>query len=634
MRRKMVDSQTEKLSFQAEVKQLLQLVTHSLYSNKEIFLRELVSNASDALDRLRFLALADKALYDDGGGELKIWVDFDLKDKTITVRDNGIGMTREEVIENLGTIAKSGTREFLAAMASDKAKDLNLIGQFGVGFYASFVVSDKVTVKTRRAGTTSDQGVFWESTGEGDYSIQNINLPERGTEVVLHLKNDDHDFLDPWRLRQIITKYSDHIIWPVIMKKPEMKENTVELHEEEVVNRAKALWTMPRKDIKDEEYKELYKHLSHDFQEPLLWSHNHMEGKFDYITLLYLPSHAPFDLWYREKRYGLKLYVQRVFIMDDAEQLLPNYLRFVRGIVDSRDLPLNVSREILQSNKIIDNIRSGIIRRVLEMIEKLAEEEPEKFYKFWKEFGEVLKEGPAEDPQNKERIAKLFRFASTYDDQTEEKISLDDYIKRMKPNQEFIYYITADSFLSAKNSPQLEVFRKKGIEVLLLTGKVDEWMVVHFNEYQGKKLQSVSKGELDLSKIPTAEKEGEPKESEDKTTWDETIKKMKETLGEKVSEVRTTIRLTDSPTCLVTTENDMSLHLYRIMEAAGQKIPKTKPILEINPKHHLVKKLKTTSDSQQFSNLSTLLFEQAVLADGGKLDDPMMFIKRVNELLK
>lgn len=630
-------TQSETLNFQAEVKQLLHLVTHSLYSNKEIFLRELISNSSDAADKLRFEALSDSALYEDDS-DLKIRVDFDKKARTITVKDNGIGMSREEIIENLGTIAKSGTRAFLESLTGDQSKDAHLIGQFGVGFYSSFVVADKVTVKSRRAGMKLDQGVLWESSGEGEYTVKNIDKPERGTEVILHLKKDEDEFLDNWRLRSIITKYSDHILLPIIMKqevfqeegKKEDKKKKPEF-KDEVVNRAKALWTLSKKEIKDDDYKELYKHISHDFEEPLLWSHNKVEGKLEYISLLYIPTIAPFDLWNREHQHGLKLYVQRVFVMDDAKQLLPLYLRFVRGIVDSNDLPLNVSRELLQNSKVIDNIRSGVTKRVLDMLEELAKDDVEKYKKFWSAFGKVIKEGVGEDFVNKDKIAKLLRFATTHNDTEEQAVSLSEYLERMKKDQDKIYYVTADTFTAAKNSPHLEIFRKKGIEVLLLYDRVDEWLVSNLMEYEGKKLQSVAKGDLDLGKIEDEKIKEEQKKAEGE--FANVIKQMKQVLGDKVKEIRVTNRLTDSPACLVAGEFDMSGHLYRIMQAAGQDIPGAKPILEINPEHLLTKKLKDEQDDKQFAEWTNILFDQALLAEGGKLDDPATFVKRMNTLL-
>lgn len=632
-----VQAQQETLSFQAQVQQLLHLVTHSLYSNKEIFLRELISNASDAADKLRFEVLTDAALYEQDP-ELKIHVDFDAKEQTITVTDNGIGMSRDEVIANLGTIAKSGTREFLSQLSGDQAKDSHLIGQFGVGFYSAFVVADKVVVKTRRAGMQPEQGVYWESSGEGEYVIKNIDRAERGTEIILHIRKDSAEFLDAWRLRNIITKYSDHILLPILMKKANLAAAAEKTEsgqaEEETVNRATALWTLPKNQIKDEEYRELYKHISHDFEEPLLWAHNKVEGKLEYTSLLYIPAHPPFDLWNRDSKHGLKLYVRRVFIMDDAEQLLPSYLRFVRGIVDSNDLPLNVSREILQSSQIIDSIRSGSVKRILDMLDDLAKDSPEKYTKFWNAFGAVLKEGPYEDFANRERIAKLLRFASTHTDRVEQTVSLQDYISRMPAEQNKIYYVTADSFNAAKNSPQLEIFRKKGIEVLLLSERIDEWLVGHLTEFEGKSLQSVAKGDLDLSAIgEKGEKKKKDKTKKAKDEFDGVLKQMQTVLGEKVKEVRLTDRLTDSPACLVSDENDMSLHLQNMLKAAGQTVPVSKPIVEINPDHPLVQKMKAEADEDRFKEWVWILFDQAQLAQGTPLEDPASFVKRLNGLL-
>jgi len=636
-----VQAQQETLSFQTEVKQLLHLVTHSLYSNKEIFLRELISNSSDAADKLRFEALGDNALYENQA-DLKIWVDFDRKARTLTIRDNGIGMSREEVIENLGTIAKSGTKEFLSRLTGDQAKDSNLIGQFGVGFYSTFVVADKVEVKTRRAGMNPDQGVYWSSNGEGEYVIKNIEQPQRGTEVILHLRAGEDEFLDNWRLRSIITKYSDHILLPIVMQKPipeateENKDNKEIQPEEEVVNRATALWTLPKSKITDEEYKELYKHIAHDFEDPLLWAHNKVEGKLDYISLLYIPARAPFDLWNRDKIHGLKLYVHRVFIMDDAEQLLPVYLRFVRGIVDSSDLPLNVSREILQGSHVIDSIRSGSVKRVLDMLEELAKTDSEKYAKFWQNFGQVLKEGTGEDFANRERIAGLLRFATTRADSPEQTVSLQEYVDRMVQGQEKIYYVTADTFSAAKNSPHLEIFRKKGIEVLLLTDRVDEWMVSHLTEFAGKSLQSVTKGDLDLSGVGEKEKKSKKEQEKAKQAEGEfasMIEQIKKTLGEKIKDVRLTDRLIDSPACIVADDQDMSIHLQNMLKAAGQNFPASKPIFEINPEHPIVQKMKAETDEEKFADWSALLFDQAQLAQGTVLEDPASFVKRMNALL-
>jgi molecular chaperone HtpG len=629
-------TQTETLSFQAEVKDLLHLVTHSLYSNKEIFLRELISNSSDALDKLRFEAIANPDLF-ESASDLKIWVEFDEKAKTITVRDNGIGMSRDEVVENLGTIAKSGTRAFLESMTSAQAKDAKLIGQFGVGFYSSFIVSDKVTVRTRRAGLQTDEGVEWISDGTGEYTITPITKEQRGTEVILHLKKDETDFLNSWKLRSIITKYSDHILFPIVMKQeiyPETEEGKEEPKEpeikEEIVNSAKALWTLPKKEIKDEEYKGLYKHISHDFEDPMLWSHNKVEGKLEYTTLLYIPAHAPFDLWNREQQHGLKLFVQHVFIMDDTKQLLPFYLRFIRGIVDSNDLPLNVSRELLQSSKVMESIRGGVINRVLEMLEKLAKSDPAEYQKFWNNFGAVMKEGIGEDFANKDRITKLLRFASTSLDSSEQTVSLEEYVKRMQEGQSKIYYITADTFTAAKNSPHLEAFRKKGIEVLLLSDRVDEWLVANLHEYEGKHLQSVAKGELDIVK---PEEKPEEEKAKTKEEYASIIDHVKKVLGDKVQDVRITDRLVDSPTCLVVSDTGFSTHLQRLMQEAGQSLPITKPILELNPEHVLIKNLKNEQDDERFAKWVDVLFNQAVLAEGGKLEDPATFVKEFNGLI-
>jgi molecular chaperone HtpG len=626
---------TETLGFTTEVKQLLHLVTHALYSNKEIFLRELISNASDALERLRFEALNDSGLYEQDS-ELKIWVNYDKNKRIITIRDNGIGMNRNEAIENLGTIAKSGTKNFLAALSGDKAKDNNLIGQFGVGFYSSFIVADKVIVKTRRAGMQKTEGILWESTGTGDYTITNIEKDTRGTEVVLCLKADEDEFLDSWRLRSIITKYSDHILFPIIMPKPEFaadKDNkdAATKIEEETVNRATALWTLPKKDIKETEYQDFYKHLSHDFEDALLFSHNRVEGKIEYTSLLYIPQRPPFDLWQREQRHGLKLYINRVFIMDDAEQLLPNYLRFAKGVVDSKDLPLNVSRELLQNNKTIETIRSGVAKRILDMLEKLAQDDSEKYSKFWQAFGQVLKEGPAEDSANKERIAKLLRFASTHNTTAEQNVTLDEYLKRMPTDQDKIYYVTADSFAAAQNSPHLEIFRKKGIEVLLLSDRVDEWLLSHLFEYGGKSLQSVAKGSLDLGKL--ADTDLKEKQEKAKDEFAPTLKKIQDFLKDQVKEVRISDRLTDSPSCLVVEEAAMSPHLIRMMQAVGQNVPTAKPILELNPEHPMIKKLNTEADMDRFNEWAQILFDQALLAEGGQLTNPADFVKRLNKLL-
>ncbi len=629
----------EILGFQAEVKQLLDLMIHSLYSNKEIFLRELISNASDACDKLRFEALNNPALYGDDA-DLKIRVSFDKAARTITVSDNGIGLSREEAIEHLGTIAKSGTREFFSALTGDQAKDAHLIGQFGVGFYSSYIVADKVTVLSRRAGLPADQAVKWESAGEGEFSVETVEKSGRGTEVTLHLREGEDELLSAWRLRQIIRKYSDHITLPILMKQEkwdEEKKEQVETDEDETVNQASALWARPKSDITDEQYKEFYKHVAHDFEDPLAYVHAKVEGKQDYTMLLYVPQRAPFDLWDRNARHGIKLYVRRVFIMDDAEKLMPLYLRFVRGVVDSNDLPLNVSREILQESKDIEAIRGGCVKKVLSMLEGLAESEDaaekEKYAKFWTQFGRVLKEGVGEDFANKERIAKLLRFASTHADTPEEAVSLADYVSRMKEGQEKIYYVTAETFTAAKNSPHLEVFRKKGIEVLLLSDRVDEWVTGYLTEFDGKPLQSVAKGGLDLGKL---EDEAEKKEAEQAADeYKDLLEKIRTALAEKVKDVRVTHRLTDSPSCIVADEHDMGGNLARILKAAGQKAPEMKPILEINPKHPAVQRLKYEGSdaNSRFDDWANLLLEQATLAEGGTLDDPAGFVKRINDLM-
>jgi len=623
-----VDAHKETLGFETETKQLLQLMIHSLYSNKEIFLREIISNASDACDKLRFEALSDDALY-EGEQDLKLQVSCDKEARTVTIRDNGIGMNRQEVIENLGTIAKSGTRAFLDQLSGDQQKDAHLIGQFGVGFYSSFIVADRVTVTTRRAGLTSAHGVRWESGGEGNYTIEMVDQPLRGTEVVLHLREEDSEFADDWRLRSIIRKYSDHITLPILMLEQQAEEGQEKALE--TVNKASALWVRPKSEISDEEYKEFYKHVSHDFEDPMLWSHNRVEGKLEYTSLLYLPKRAPFDLWDRERRHGIKLYVKRVFIMDDAEHLMPNYLRFVRGVIDSSDLPLNVSREILQHNKAIDSMRNGSVKKVLGLLETMAQDDPEQYRTFWDEFGKVLKEGPGEDYANQQQIAGLLRFATTAGEGSEQSVSLADYVARMKEGQEAIYYITADSFAAAKHSPHLEIFRKKGIEVLLLAERVDEWLVSSLTEFDGKKLQSVTKGELNLGEL---EDEQEKRAQEEVAKGLEAVlKRVEESLGEQVKEVRVTHRLTDSPACLVTGEHEMSANLERILKQVGQNAPDVKPILELNPTHPLVNRLKDEQDAQRFGDWTQILFDQALLAEGGQLDDPGAFVQRLNALL-
>ncbi|MES2369839.1 MAG: molecular chaperone HtpG [Pseudomonadota bacterium] len=621
----------ETLGFQAEVKQLLQLMIHSLYSNKDIFLRELISNASDAADKLRFEGLSDGALYENDP-DLKIRIAFDREARTLTISDNGIGMSRQEVIEHIGTIAKSGTREFFSQLSGDQKKDAALIGQFGVGFYSAFIVADRVTLTTRRAGLTSEHGVRWESEGAGDYTLETVDKPARGTEIVLHLREGEDEFLSDWKIKSVIRTYSDHITLPIVMKKTEWKDGVeTPTDEDETVNRASALWARAKKDVTDEEYQEFYKHVAHDFEPPLAWSHNRVEGKQEYISLLYVPSHAPFDLWDREKRHGIKLYVRRVFIMDDAEQLMPQYLRFVRGVIDSADLPLNVSREILQSSRDIDAIKAGSVKKVLGLLEDLAENQPEKYIAFWNAFGKVLKEGPGEDFANREKIAGLLRFASTHTDSDAQVVSLKDYIGRMKEGQTAIYYITADSFAAAQHSPHLEIFRKKGIEVLLLSDRVDEWLASNLNEFDGKPLKSVAKGGLDLGALEDEAEKTAQKEAED--AMKPLVERVKSTLGERVKDVRVTHRLTDSPACLVTGEGDMSANLERLLKAAGQAAPTVKPTLEINPTHALVTRLNSESDDTRFADWANLLFEQALLAEGGQLDDPASFVRRLNGLL-
>ena len=623
----------ETLGFQAEVKQLMQLMIHSLYSNKEIFLRELVSNASDACDKLRFEALTDKALLENDA-ELKIRVSFDPVARTVTIADNGIGMSRQEVIDNVGTIARSGTKEFLSRLTGDAAKDANLIGQFGVGFYSSFVVADRVTLTTRRAGLTAEHGVRWESDGGGDYTLEVVEKSDRGTTVTLHLREGEDEFADNSRLRNILRKYSDHITLPIVMKEEEWDKDSskyVTTDKDETVNQASALWARPKSEVTEEQYTEFYKHVAHDFEAPLAWSHNRVEGRKEYTQLLYLPSRAPFDLWDREHRRGIKLYVRRVFIMDDAENLMPHYLRFVRGVIDSSDLPLNVSREILQESKDIEAIRAGSVKRVLSMVEDLAENQKEKFVTFWKEFGKVFKEGIGEDQPNRERIAKLLRFASTHKDTADEDVSLADYIARMKPEQEKIYYVTADTFASAKASPHLEVFRKKGVEVLLLSDRVDEWMMSFFTEFEGKQLQSVAKGTLDLGKL----EDDADKKAQEQAAGEhkDLVERIKKSLGERVKDVRVTLRLTESPACLVADDQDMTAHLQRMLKAAGQNVPASQPILEINPAHPLVQRLQAEADGSRFDDLSAVLFEQSLLAEGGQLEDPAGFVKRLNQLM-
>ena len=637
--------------FQTEVKQLLQLMIHSLYSNKEIFLRELVSNAADASDKLRFKALQDAELY-EGDGELRVRVSADKEANTVTISDNGIGMTHDQIVEHLGTIAKSGTAEFFSQLSGDQASDSQLIGQFGVGFYSAFIVADKVTVRSRAAGTPAEQGVEWTSEGEGEFTTESITKTNRGTDIILHLKEEETEFADDWRLKSIVTKYSDHISVSVEMLTEEVPavEAIAEVKDDEgnvttpaieardavpahweAVNKATALWTREKADVSEDEYKEFYKHVSHDFADPLLWEHNKVEGKTEYTSLLYIPTRAPFDMWNREKQHGLKLYVQRVFIMDDAEQFMPTYLRFVKGLLDSNDLPLNVSREILQDSKVTQAIRKGCTKRVLKMLEKLGNKDAEKYQTFGDEFGQVLKEGPAEDTANKEQIAKLLRFASTQEDTAVQSASLPAYIERMKEGQDKIYYVVADSFEAAKNSPHLEVFRKKGIEVLLLSDRIDEWLVSHLNEFDGKQLQSVTRGGLDLGDMDDAEtKEAQEKLEQE---FDSVVKRIKEALDGKVKDVVISQRLTDSPACIVTDENDMSSQMAKLMQSVGQEVPETLPIFEINAEHDLVRHVADEADDAQFTQWTEVLFEQAMLAERGSLKDPASFVSRLNKLM-
>ena len=627
-----VDTQKETLGFQTEVKQLLHLMIHSLYSNKEIFLRELISNASDAVDKLRFEALSKPELL-EGGDELKIRVSFDKDANTVTLEDNGIGMNRDDVIAHLGTIAKSGTADFMKNLSGDQKKDSHLIGQFGVGFYSAFIVADKVDVYSRRAGTPASEGVHWSSKGEGEFEVANIDKPERGTKIVLHLKSGEEEFADGWRLRNIIKKYSDHIALPIELP----KEQTVAEGEEvpalewETVNRASALWTRPRTEVKDEEYQEFYKHIAHDFENPLAWSHNKVEGKLEYSSLLYVPARAPFDLYQREAPKGLKLYVQRVFVMDQAESFLPLYLRFIKGVVDSNDLSLNVSREILQKDPIIDSMKSALTKRVLDMLEKLAKNDPEKYQGFWKNFGQVLKEGPAEDFANKEKIAGLLRFASTHEDGGEQTVSLAQYLERAKEGQDKIYYLTGETYAQVKNSPHLEVFRKKGIEVLLLTDRIDEWLMSYLSDFDGKSFVDVARGDLDLGNLDSEE---DKKAAEEVAKAKEgLVERIKAALGESVSEVRVSHRLTDSPAILAIGEQDLGLQMRQILEASGQKVPDSKPIFEFNPAHPLIEKLDTEQSEERFGDLSHILFDQAALAAGDSLKDPAAYVRRLNKLL-
>jgi molecular chaperone HtpG len=617
----------ETRGFQSEVKQLLHLMIHSLYSNKEIFLRELISNASDAADKLRFCALSKPELY-EGDAELRVRVSFDKEKRTLTLSDNGIGMTRDEVIDNLGTIAKSGTKAFLQSVGSEQAKDSQLIGQFGVGFYSAFIVADKVTVRTRAAGVSADEGVFWESAGEGEYTLADIEKASRGTEITLHLREDQDEFLDSWRVRSIISKYSDHIALPVEIETRNEEDDTVTW---EQINKAQALWTRGRTEVSDDEYKEFYKHLSHDFSDPLSWSHNRVEGKQEYTSLLYIPSQAPWDMWNRDHKHGLKLYVQRVFIMDEAEQFMPNYLRFVRGLIDSNDLPLNVSREILQDSRVTQNLRNALSKRALQMLEKLAKDDAEKYLQFWKQFGLVLKEGPAEDSSNKETIAKLLRFASTRNDSSEQTLSLEDYVANMVEGQDKIYFITADSYAAAKNSPHLELFRKKGIEVLLLSDRIDEWMMSYLTEFDGKVFQSVSKADESLDKL--ADEKNEQQKDADKAL-EPFVERVKTLLGDRVKEVRLTHRLTDTPAIVTTGADEMSTQMAKLFAAAGQEAPEVKYIFELNPEHALVKRAADETQESQFSEWVELLLDQALFAERGTLEDPNQFIRRMNTLLQ
>jgi molecular chaperone HtpG len=629
------DVKKETLGFQTEAKQLLHLMIHSLYSNREIFLRELISNASDAIDKLRFASLADDSLL-EGSGDYQIHVDVNKDANTITITDNGIGMNREEVVDNLGTIAKSGTAAFLESLTGDQQKDSQLIGQFGVGFYSAFIVADRVEVHTRKAGDDPDNGVLWESHGESEFSIEQRHREGRGTSITLFLKKDCEEFSEDFRVRSVIKKYSDHISVPVMMLTPSMpaaegeEQAEPETPEYEVVNLATALWTRSRTDVSDDEYKEFYKHVSHDFDDPMTWSHNKVEGKLEYTSLLYIPKRAPFDLWNRDMARGLKLYVQRTFIMDDAEQFLPLYLRFVKGVVDSNDLPLNVSRELLQQSASVDSMRSAVTKRVLDMLAKLAKAGGEDYAAFWKEFGQVLKEGPAEDFANKEKIAKLLRFSTTHTDKEEQDQSLEDYVSRMQEKQDKIYYVVAENFNTAKSSPHLEVFRKKGIEVLLLSDRVDDWLMNHLQEFDGKQFQDVARGALELatdSEEDKAEQEKMAKESE------ALVERLGKVLEDKVAEVRATARLTESPACLVVGDFDLGAQMRRIMEQAGQAVPDSKPTLEINPGHPLVKMLDGEPDEDRFADLANILFDQANLAEGGQLDDPAGYVSRLNKLL-
>ena len=640
-----VEAKKETLGFETEVKHLLHLMIHSLYSNKEIFLRELISNASDAADKLRFEALSNDGLY-EGDSELKIRLEFDKEKRTITIIDNGIGMTRAEVQEHIGTIAKSGTKQFFEALTGEQAKDSELIGQFGVGFYSAFIVADKVTLTTRKAGADKSTGTRWESAGEGDYTLETVEKAQRGTEIVLHLKEAEGEFLDGYRIRSIVRKFSDHISLPIVMDKEVMptlddeeaeegeEAKPVVQIEEETINSASALWTKSRQEISDDDYHQFYKHVGHDFQDPLTYVHSKVEGTNEYTLLLYVPSRAPFDLWDRDAKHGVKLYIRKVFITDDAEQLMPRYLRFVRGIIDANSLPLNVSREILQQSKQISAIKSGAVKKVLGMLEQLAKNEPEKYETFWAEFGAVIKEGPIEDHGNKERVAKLLRFASTHSDTDKQEVALEDYVSRMKEGQEKIYYVTADSFSAAKNSPHLEIFRKKGIEVLLLSDRIDEWLVSNLDEFDGKHLQSVAKGDLDLGELE--KEEDKAAQEEVNKDFEAVLKQIKDVLADKVSDVRLSHRLTESPACLVADVYGMSLNMERIMKDAGQLMGMggRKPVFEINPTHPLVVRMKAEQDDTRFADLTHILFDQAILSEGGQLDDPAAFVHKLNGLLQ
>ncbi|QJR82173.1 molecular chaperone HtpG [Alteromonas pelagimontana] len=628
----------EKHGFQTEVKQLLHLMIHSLYSNKEIFLRELVSNAADAADKLRFRALENDGLYENDS-ELHVKISVDKEAGTVIISDNGIGMNREEVIANLGTIAKSGTKDFFSKLSGDSAKDSQLIGQFGVGFYSAFIVADSVTVRSRAAGADPSEGVEWISDGEGEFTVAEINKPSRGTEIVLHLREDEKEFLDDWRLRSIVSKYSDHISIPVQMWKKETPERDgpdgekipAEPGKWEVVNKATALWTRDKADITDEEYKEFYKHISHDFADPLTWAHNRVEGKTEYTSLLYIPAKAPFDMWNRDQKHGLKLYVQRVFIMDDAEQFMPTYLRFVKGLLDSNDLPLNVSREILQDNKVTQALRQGCTKRVLQMLERMAKNDSEQYQGFWNEFGNVLKEGPAEDFSNREKIAGLLRFASTHNDTDAQTVSLADYVERMKEGQKQIYYVTADNYQAAKNSPHLEIFRKKGIEVLLLGERIDEWLMSHLTEFDEKQFQSIAKGDLDLGDLDDEETKKAQEEAEKQVEG--ILERAKSALGSKVVDVKFTHRLTDSPACIVADENGMSTQMVKLMQAAGQQVPEVQYQFELNPEHQLIHKLSDVQDESLFKQWIEVLYDQAALSEQGSLKDPSSFARNLNSLL-